>query len=569
MKKSIRMMLVASACSIAMTAAAGAPDDARDPAQASLRAISPVSFVANIRTLASDDFEGRGPASAGEAKTIAFLQQQFAAAGLKPGNPNGSFLQQVPVMATLSAPRLSYRIGAKTTQLNYQDDYVAFSARPQAETRIDNSELVFVGYGIVAPEYGWDDYKGVDVRGKTIVMLINDPPIPDPADPAGLDPTMFKGNGMTYYGRWTYKWEIAAKLGAAAAIIVHETKPATYPWEVVRKGNTGEQYDLRMNGPNPAFPPVPAWIQLDRAKELMAAAGYDFDKLKLAARSKDFRPVSLGGSASIHIDSTRRELNTHNVVAMVEGSDPVLKHEYVIYTAHWDHFGIDEKLPGTRSKQIFHGALDNASGVAALLELAKAYKALPVPPKRSILFIATTLEERGLLGARYYGLHPLYPLEKTLLNINFDNMNGWGRTAQIENVTSGHSSVDAILAKYAKTQGRVAEGDTRPDLGSFYRADQIEFALVGVPALYTKSRSKYLNRPDSYASEKLDAYYANDYHKVSDTLEPGLNFDGALEDIALMFLVGYDVAQGAVWPQWNAGSEFKARRDAMLKVPRP
>lgn len=564
MKKSIR--LVFSACALSLASSAGAAEDANNLPQASLRAINPATFFANVRTLASDEFEGRGPASAGEAKTIAFLQQQFAAAGLKPGNPNGSYLQQVPVVATLSAPRLSYRIGAKTVQLNYPDDYVAFSSRPQAETRIDNSELVFVGYGIVAPEYGWDDYKGVDVRGKTIVMLVNDPPIPDPADPAKLDPAMFKGNALTYYGRWTYKWEIAAKLGAAAAIIVHETKPAAYPWEVVRKGNTGEQYDLRMNGPNPAFPQVPAWIQLDRAKEMMAAAGHDFDKLKLAARSKDFRPVSLGGSASIHIASTTRELNTHNVVAMLEGSDPVLKHEFVIYSAHWDHFGIDDKLPGPKSKQVFHGALDNATGTAALVELAKAYKALPVAPKRSILFVATTLEERGLLGAKYYGQHPLYPLDKTLLNINIDNMNGWGRTGQIENVTSGHSSIDAILAKYAKTQGRIAEGDTRPDLGSFYRADQIEFALVGVPALYTKSRSKYLDRPDGYAAEKLDAYYANDYHKVSDTLVPGLNFDGALEDIALLFLVGYDVAQGAVWPQWNAGSEFKARRDAMLKA---
>jgi Zn-dependent M28 family amino/carboxypeptidase len=566
MKKSIR--IIASAGLLSLAWPAGAADDANKLPQASLRAISPASFVANIRTLASDDFEGRGPGSGGEAKTIAFLQQQFAAAGLKPGNPNGSYLQPVPVVASVSAPRLSYKIGAKTVQLHYPDDYVAFSSRPQADTRIDNSELVFVGYGIVAPEYGWDDYKGVDVRGKTIVMLINDPPIPDPADPARLDPAMFKGNGMTYYGRWTYKWEIAAKMGAAAAIIVHETKPAAYPWEVVRKGNTGEQYALHMDGPNPAYPPVPAWIQLDRAKELMAAGGHDFDKLKLAARSKDFRPVSLGGSASIHIASTARDLNTHNVVGMVEGSDPVLKHEYVIYSAHWDHFGIDEKLPGPKAKQVFHGALDNASGTAALVELAKAYKALPVPPKRSILFIATTLEERGLLGARYYAAHPLYPLEKTLLNINIDNMNGWGRTAQIENVTSGHSSVDAILAKYARTQGRVAADDSRPDVGSFYRADQIEFALVGVPALYTKSRSKYLGRPDGYAAEKVDAYYANDYHKVSDTLEPGLNFDGAIEDIGLLFLVGYDVAQGAVWPEWNAGSEFKAKRDAMLKVQR-
>jgi Zn-dependent M28 family amino/carboxypeptidase len=311
---------------------------------------------------------------------------------------------------------------------------------------------------------------------------------------------------------------------------------------------------------------VPGWIHLDRAKEMVAAAGYDFDKLKQAALSRDFRPVSLGGSATFHIKNVIRELKTNNVVALVEGSDPRLKQEFVIYSAHWDHFGIDPSLPGPKTKQVYHGALDNASGTAALLEIARAFKALPTPPKRSILLVATTLEEYGLLGAKYYAMNPLYPLERTLLNINFDNMNGWGRTAQVENVTSGHSSIDTILARHARTQGRTVEADTRPEAGSFYRADHVEFAKAGVPALYTKSRSKYRDRPDSYARDKVDAYVANDYHKVSDVLRADLTFDGALEDIALMYQVGYDVAQDSDWPQWNAGSEFKARRDAMLKA---
>ena len=554
MKSAVQLSLLSVACCL-LTACATPPP-----------AISGDAFVANIRTLASDEVEGRGPGTAGEAKTIAFLQREFARLGLKPGNPNGSYFQEVPVVAMLPTAQLSYQIGAKTVDLKFPDDFVAHSSRPQAELRVDKSELVFVGYGIVAPEYGWDDYKGVDVRGKTIVMLVNDPPVPDPRDPARLDPAMFKGNAMTYYGRWSYKYEIAAKMGAAAAIIVHETKPAGYPYEVVRTGGVKEQFDLRMDGPNPSFPPVPGWIQLDRAREMMAAAGYDFDKLKQAALSKDFRPVSLGGSATFHIKNVIRELKTNNVVALVEGSDPVLKHEYVIYSAHWDHFGIDPSLPGPKTKQVYHGALDNASGTAALLELARAYKALPAPPKRSILLMATTLEEYGLLGAKYYAMNPLYPLERTLLDINIDNMNGWGRTAQIENVTSGHSSIDEILAKHARNQGRAAEGDSRPEVGSFYRADHVEFAKMGVPVLYTKSRSKYLNQPDSYAREKFDAYNANDYHKVSDELRPDLTFDGALEDIALLFQVGYDVAQGTAWPQWNAGSEFKATRDAMLKA---
>jgi Zn-dependent M28 family amino/carboxypeptidase len=533
--------------------------------QAAACAADTASFVANIKTLASDDFEGRGPGTAGEAKTIAFLEREFKKLGLKPGNPNGTYLQEVPVIAMRPTPQLSYQFGAKAVKLNFPDDYVAYSSRPQAQLKIDKSELVFVGYGIVAPEYGWDDYKGVDVRGKTIVMLINDPPIPDPRDPSQLDPAMFKGAAMTYYGRWTYKYEIAAKLGAAAAIIVHETKPAAYPYEVVRTGGMGEQFILPTQGPNPDFPPVPAWIHADRAREMMAAAGFDFDKLKQAALSKDFRPVSLGGSATIQVDSVVRELKTHNVVALVEGSDPALKNEYVVYSAHWDHFGIDPALPGPKTRQVYHGALDNASGTAALIELARAFKALPTPPKRSVLLIATTLEERGLLGARYYAAHPLYPLERTLADINIDNMNGWGKTAQIENVTSGHSSLDALLARHAKAQGRVAEGDSRPDVGSFYRADHVEFAKVGVPVLYTKSRSKYIGKPDSFAREKVDTYYANDYHKVSDDLRPDLNFEGAVEDIGLLFEVGYDLAQGSAWPEWNARSEFKARRDAMLK----
>lgn len=548
------------ALSLCLPALGFAADDAVPPK--ALKAISASAFVANIARLSSDDFEGRGPGTPGEARTVAFLQAQFRKLGLKPGNPNGSFVQDVPTVATLSRPQFSYRIGGRTVALNYPDDYVAHASQPVPELQIDDSELVFVGYGIVAPEYGWDDYKGVDVRGKTIVMLINDPPIPDPADPAKRDPAMFKGDAMTYYGRWTYKYEIAAKLGAAAAIIVHETKPAAYPYDVVRNGGTGEQFDLKMDGPNPSFPPVPGWIRLEPAKAMFAAAGQDFDQLKQAALSRDFRPVSLGGSATIHIDTTVRELTSHNVVALIPGSDPTLKNELVVYSAHWDHFGFDPSLPGPKTKQVFHGALDNASGTAALIELARAYKALPKAPKRSVLFLATTLEERGLLGARYYAQHPLYPLGRTLADINIDNMNGWGRTAQIENVTSGHSSLDGLLAKHAATQGRTTEGDTRPEAGSFFRADHVEFAKVGVPALYTKSRSKYRDQPEGYAKEKLDAYVAHDYHQVNDVLRADLRFDGAIEDIGLLFMVGQDVANGATRPQWNAGSEFKAARDA-------
>jgi Zn-dependent M28 family amino/carboxypeptidase len=544
-------------------ALAAAPLFAQAPAKA-LNAVSAQDLLGHIKTLASDEFEGRAPGSAGEAKTVAYLEQEFKKLGLKPGNPNGGWTQAVPMRGLKPTPSFSYQIGGKTVALNFPEDYVAHSTSKPTSVNISNSEIVFVGYGVQAPEYGWDDYKGVDVRGKTILMLINDPAVPDPKNPAELDPAMFKGKAMTYYGRWTYKYEIAAKLGAAAAIIIHETKPAAYPWDVVRSGGNGEFFSLLRNGDDPDAPPVPGWIQLDKAKAMMAAAGYDFDALKKQALTKDFRPVSLKGTADFKVDNVARTVDSNNVVAMIEGSDPKLKHEFVIYSAHWDHLGIDERLPGTRTQQIYHGALDNASGTAALLELAKAYKALPKPPKRSILFIATTAEERGLLGAKYYASHPLYPLKQTVANINIDGINAWGKTAQIENVTSGHSSIDGLLSKYAKTQGRVMDNDSRPELGSFYRADQLEFARVGVPVLYVKSRSRYLNQPDDYAHEKVDSYVAHDYHQVTDNFRTDWDFKGGVQDIQLLFQVGLDIAQGTT-PTWNAGSEFKAAGDERLK----
>jgi Zn-dependent M28 family amino/carboxypeptidase len=548
---------------ITTLALAAAPVFAQAPAKA-LAAVSEKDLLAHIKMLASDEFEGRAPGSPGEVKTVAYLEREFKKLGLKPGNPNGSWVQAVPMRGLKPTPSFSYTIAGKSVALNFPDDYVAHSTSEPVKVAVANSEIVFVGYGVQAPEYGWDDYKGVDVRGKTILMLINDPAIPDPNNPAELDPSMFKGKAMTYYGRWTYKWEIAAKLGAAAAIIVHEAKPAAYPWEVVRSGGNGEFFSLLRKGDDPDAPAVPGWIQLDKAKAMMAAAGYDFDTLKKQALTKDFRPVSLKGTADFKIDNTARTINSNNVVAKIEGSDPKLKHEYVIYSAHWDHLGIDERLPGGRSKQIYHGALDNASGVAALLELAKAYKALPKAPKRSILFVATTAEERGLLGAKYYAANPLYPLKNTVANINIDGINAFGRTAQIENVTSGHSSIDGLLSKYAKSQGREMNNDSRPELGSFYRADQLEFARAGVPVLYTKARSRYLDKPENYATEVVNNYFTHDYHQPTDDFRNNWDFSGGVQDIQLLFQVGLDIAQG-VTPTWNAGSEFKAAGEQRLK----
>lgn len=530
---------------------------AASPVAASLKAIDGRNLLNHIKVLASDEFEGRSPGTKGETLTVAYLKQQFTRLGLASGNPDGTYVQRVPMMGVTSTPKLTFNAGGKATPLNFPDDFVAFSPHAERDVRIDSSELVFVGYGVVAPEFGWDDYKGADVRGKTLVMLINDPPVPDPNDSAKLDPAVFKGEGMTYYGRWTYKYEMAAKLGAAAAIIVHETKPAAYPYEVVVNSWVRENFTLKTDGPNASFPAVPAWLHLDRARDLFRSAGLDFETLKKSALSREFKPVSLGVTATFRVQNTLREIASNNVVAKIEGSDPALKNECVVYSAHWDHFGINDKLLGARDQQIFHGALDNASGVAMLLELAKAYKALPAPPKRTIVFIATTGEEQGLLGAQYYVNHPLYPLHRTLANINIDGINTWGRTKDVEIIGFGHSSMDDSVKKFAAMQGRTVRPETRPELGSFYRADHFEFAKGGVPVVYVKGGRDYIGQPESYARDRVDEYIAHRYHKVTDTVRGDWNLAGAVEDARLLLMVGYDVAQGSEFPQWKPGSEFK------------
>ncbi|PYL03718.1 MAG: peptidase M28, partial [Verrucomicrobia bacterium] len=400
-----------------------AADELAERLQPALEAITPDGLLAHIKVLASDEFEGRAPGTKGEELSVKYITDQFKQIGLKLGNPDGTYTQEVPLAGIKSEPQMLFVAGDKTIDLKNQDDFVASSARLQPEIKIDNSDVVFVGYGVVAPEYGWDDYKGVDVRGKTLLMLIGDPPVPDPKDPSKLDEQMFKGKAMTYYGRWTYKYEIAAKKGAAAAIIVHETEPAAYPWQVVRSSWGKENFEL--DNPNKNMDAVEArsWITRDVAKKLFADCGQDFDALKKSAVTKGFRPVTLKATATIEIKQQIRSFKSHNVIGKLEGGDPKLRDEYIIYTAHWDHLGRHPELQGD---QIFNGAIDNASGVASVLQLAAAFTKLNPPTKRSLLFMATTAEEAGLLGAKYYAEHPLYPLEKTLADINIDGINPWG-----------------------------------------------------------------------------------------------------------------------------------------------
>jgi len=529
--------------------------------QPALEAITPDGLLAHIKVLASDEFEGRAPGTKGEELSVKYIADQFKKIGLKPGNPDGTYTQEVPLAGIKSEPRMSFSVGGKTTDLKYPDDFVASSARLQSEIKIDKADVVFVGYGVVAPEYGWDDYKDVDVRGKTLLMLIGDPPVPDPKDPSKLDDKMFKGRAMTYYGRWTYKYEIAAKKGAAAAIIIHETEPAAYPWQVVRSSWSKENFEL--DNPNKNMDAVSArsWITLDVAKKLIADSGQDFDALKKAAITKEFRPVMLNAKANIEIKQQIHSFKSHNVIGKLEGSDPKLRDEYVIYTAHWDHLG---RHPELQDDQIFNGAIDNASGVASIIQIGPAFEKLNPPPKRSVLFMATTAEEAGLLGAKYYAEHPLYPLEKTLADINLDSMNVWGKARDIEDVSFGFSTLDEMLADAAKRQGRSAIPDSRPDKGKIYRADNFEFSKAGLPSLYIGKGEHLLSRPEN-APLRSDEFDSKDYHQVTDEVRSDWDLSGAVQDVQLLFEVGYQVANGDKFPEWKTGSEFKAKRDAMLK----
>jgi Zn-dependent M28 family amino/carboxypeptidase len=420
---------------------------------------------------------------------------------------------------------------------------------------------VFVGYGIVAPEYGWDDYKDVDVRGKTILMLINDPPIPDPKDPSRLDEKMFKGKAMTYYGRWTYKYEIAAQRGAAAAVIIHETEPAAYPYSVVKTSWAKENYELDAPDKNKDAVQVRSWITLEVAKKLLTDCGQDFDALKKSAITKEFRPVALSAKVNVVIKQQLRSVKSHNVIGKFEGSDPKLKDEYVIYTAHWDHLGRHPELQGD---QIFNGAVDNASGDAAVMELAAAFSKLNPPPKRSLLFMCTTAEEAGLLGAKFYAEHPLYPLEKTLADINIDSMNVWGKTRDIEDVSFGMSALDDMLAAAAKRQGRTAIPNSRPEKGAIYRADNFEFSKAGVPSLYIGKGEHLLSRPEN-APLRSDEFDLHDYHQVTDEIKLDWDLTGDVQDVDLLFEVGYQIANADKFPEWKPGIEFKPKRDAMMK----
>jgi len=509
-------------------------------------------ILGHIRVLSSAEFQGRGPGTLGEEKSVAYLSDSFRQFGLLPGNPDGTYFQSVPLVGITSRTTTVFKLAGRTIAPAWINDYVATSHRTTPHVEIRDSEMIFAGYGIVAPEYGWNDFKGMDVRGKTVIVLVNNPP--------------FKGSAMLYCGRWMYKYEEASALGAAACLVVHEAGPAGYPFAVIAASQGRENFDLRTTDGNAGRVAVEGWLTLGGAKTLFAAAGLDFAKLKAAAQKKDFQPIPLHARADFTVENTVRDVASRNVVAKLEGSDPKQRDEYVIYTAHWDHLGSDSRLKGD---PVFHGALDNASGCAVLIELGRAFASLPAAerPKRSILFLSVTAEEKGLLGSLFYATHPLYPLRKTVANLNMDGFNVYGPTSDMESVGLGASTLDDTMADILRPQGRYLVPELHPEWGSYYRSDHFEFAKVGVPACHLGSGWHYVGHTDDYGRQLIMDYTINDYHKVTDVIKSNWNMEGAVQDAGAMFELGRRVADGDRWPEWKPGNEFRARREAMMAAP--
>ena len=536
-----------------MVPAACAPDP-EAPADA-LQGIDDAGLREHIAVLASDEFEGRAPVSRGEELTIAYLAEAFGAAGLEPGN-DGEWLQPVPLVSITADPAMRLAISGDDGEaaLEYGTEMMAWTKRVIDRSGLADSELVFVGYGIVAPEYGWDDYAEVDVTGKTVVMLVNDPGY------ATGDPAHFNGRAMTYYGRWTYKFEEAGRQGAAGALIIHDTDAAGYPWEVVASSWSGPQFGLVAEDANLSRPAVEGWLTLDAAAALFERAGLDLATLGVRAAREDFEAMSLGLAASLEIRNTIEHSTSHNVVGRLAGADR--PGEAIVYMAHWDHLGKDETLEGD---EIYNGALDNATGVAGLIEIAAAFGGLERPPARTVLFLAVTAEEQGLLGSDHYGEYPVHPLDRTVAAINMDGLNTVGPMNDITVVGLGNSDLDDYLEAVVSAAGRVIRADPEPEKGFFYRSDHFNFAKRGVPALYTDSGIDHVERGETYGRRMREAYTSERYHKPTDEYDPSWDLDGAVDDLRLLFDVGYSLAQGAEWPNWRDGNEFRAARDRMME----
>ena len=510
---------------------------------ASYNSINKEQLTEHIKVLASDEFEGRAPSTKGEELTLDYLTKQLTAIGFKPGNGD-SFLQAVPMVSIEASPEMTLTIGDKAYQ--YGHDMVMGSSRISDFEQLKDSELVFVGYGVNAPEYQWNDYEGLDVKGKTVVILVNDPGF------ATQDPAIFNGNAMTYYGRWTYKYEEASRQGAEGAIIIHETAPASYGWSVVEHSWTGPQFGFVREDLNKGRVAVEGWVNHDVAKELFANAGLNFEQAKAKAAKGSYH-VDMGDlTATVEVKNTVKKSTSYNFIATLPGS--TTPDEHILYTAHWDHLGKDTTKDGD---QIYNGAVDNASGTAALIEVAEAFSKLPVAPERSITIMAVTAEEQGLLGSKFYAANPVIPAAKTVANINMDALNVNGRSKDVSVYGLGQSELDSYLTIAAKKQGRVISGDPRPAAGIYYRSDHFAFANIGVPALYAKSGKEPVDEATKALRASLDPILAKCYHNACDEYSEQWDLSGAVEDMQAFFEIGYELSHENVWPQWSKTSEFK------------
>jgi Zn-dependent M28 family amino/carboxypeptidase len=550
MKAMYRLGLPALVAALSAAAMAAASTDVPDTVTAVAKAqITPAALRAPIRILASDEFEGRGPATRGDALARLYLSTELETLGLEPGGEKGGWEQPFDIVGVKAKLPATWDFTGKagSASLNLGDEYIAGSGVQTPTAAISDAQLVFVGYGIEAPEYQWNDFKGVDVKGKVLVMLNNDP---------DWDPKLFAGETRLYYGRWTYKYESAARHGAAGAIIVHTTPSAGYPWQVVQSSWGGTQFELPAE--NEPRIQLKGWATEDAARRLLKAGGADLDALVKQARSRGFKPVPLNLRTSIRFENEVSRVRTANVAGLLPGSDPKLKDEVVIYSAHHDHFGIGD--PDKTGDKIYNGAEDNAAGCAQVLAIARAMAALPERPRRSILFLFVAGEEQGLLGSRYYSVHPTFAPGRIAANINYDGGNFLGRTRDLTQVGAGKSSLDALARALVEKQGRKLVPDQNPDKGYYYRSDQFSFAKIGVPALYFDEGTDYIGKPAGWGKQKHEEWTEHVYHQPSDELTDEWVFDGMIEDAMIGFDAGWLIAQADEMPAWNKGDEFEAER---------
>jgi len=505
-----------------------------------------------VKEFSSDDFLGRKPFTVGEDSAIAFLIREYKRIGLEPGN-NGSYLQEVPMVEVTDMPdeKMIITIKNKTVELNYKTDFVAFSKQLVDEIKLEKSEIIFAGYGIVAPEYNWNDYEDIDVKGKTVIVLVNDPGF-------GTDDlAFFKGNSMTYYGRWTYKYEEAARQGAKAVLIIHETEPAGYPWSVTLNGATIPKLYLQPEDKYLSMCALEGWLTWNGAEKIFSDAGYNLSELKIKSKQKGFKPLEIDASINFSMKSSHRFAKSHNVLGILPGTDRA--DEIIVYSSHWDHLGIG---PSQKGDSIYNGAVDNGTSTAWMLEIAEAFANLEKKPSRSILILSPTSEEQGLLGSKYYAEHPIYPLNKTVANFNNDLMLPFGQYKDVMITGYGQSELDDYVARFAPEYDRYVFPDPNPHTGMYFRADHFSFARVGVPALFARGNCDSREYGKEWALAKEKDWLTSFYHKPTDQYDSTIwDFSGIVDDAKLFFRIGFELANDTVFPKWKERSEFKAIRE--------